>query len=156
MDEYTLVEKSNPFKTANNTPSYIEEKLARAMNALELPYQAQYAIDNFTIDFAFPHCHLLIECDGYEYHHTKEQLAKDACRDRKLARFGWQVLRFTGSQIHADADLCALEIQAVVERRESRREQISRDVVTEFERAGCNAEIWVTPEGARIEPRQAA
>lgn len=54
---------------------------------------------------------VVVECDGHEFHErTKEQAAKDRARDRKLQRYGWDVLRFTGSEIWADPSKCATEI----------------------------------------------
>lgn len=40
-----------------------------------------------------------IECDGHEYHRTKEQILKDSKRSRDLARDGWTTLRYTGSEL---------------------------------------------------------
>ncbi len=54
---------------------------------------------------------LAIELDGHEWHErTKEQAAKDKARDRYLQTKGWRVFRFTGSEVHANADECALEM----------------------------------------------
>jgi very-short-patch-repair endonuclease len=42
-----------------------------------------------------------VECDGHDYHErTKEQAARDKERDRNLQAVGWQVARFTGSEIY--------------------------------------------------------
>jgi hypothetical protein len=54
---------------------------------------------------------LLIECDGHDFHErTKEQARKDRSRDRQLQFAGFDVFRFTGAEIHADAFGCAEEI----------------------------------------------
>ena len=54
---------------------------------------------------------LLVECDGHDYHErTKEQAKKDRSRDRQLQVAGFDVFRFTGAEIHADAFGCAEEI----------------------------------------------
>jgi restriction endonuclease-like protein len=54
---------------------------------------------------------IAIECDGHDWHErTKIQARRDRSRDRQLARSGWIVQRFTGSEITADAKECAHEL----------------------------------------------
>lgn len=54
---------------------------------------------------------VVVECDGHNFHEkTKEQAAKDKQRDRYLARAGYIVIRFTGSEIWSNPDKCACEI----------------------------------------------
>lgn len=54
---------------------------------------------------------LAIEADGHEFHErTKQQAAADRERDRRLVRCGYTIIRFTGSEIHADPCGCAHEI----------------------------------------------
>ncbi|MGF7431068.1 DUF559 domain-containing protein [Thermoanaerobacterium thermosaccharolyticum] len=58
---------------------------------------------------------IVIECDGHDFHEkTKEQAARDKQKDRYLARAGYKVIRFTGSEIWADPDECAREVLSVV------------------------------------------
>lgn len=53
---------------------------------------------------------VLVECDGHDFHErTKEQAKRDRQRDRDLQRAGFQVFRFTGSEIFADPFKCAEE-----------------------------------------------
>jgi very-short-patch-repair endonuclease len=54
---------------------------------------------------------LVVECDGHAYHDkTKEQAAHDRQRERSLRVAGYQVARFTASEISADPEDCALEV----------------------------------------------
>ena len=53
---------------------------------------------------------LLIECDGKEFHSSAEQLAHDAKKDAAAHDRGFLTMRFTGSQIFRDADICAQKI----------------------------------------------
>lgn len=53
---------------------------------------------------------LLIECDGKEFHSSDERRAHDAKKDAAALDRGYLTLRFTGSQIHRDADGCAQKI----------------------------------------------
>jgi len=84
---------------------------------------AQFQIDRFRCDFALTVQHpygtrtkIVIECDGHDYHErTKEQARRDRSRDRLMTADGWRVLRFTGSEIHRDADACVEEIASIIE-----------------------------------------
>jgi len=44
---------------------------------------------------------ICVECDGHEYHKTKEQRTNDGQRSRILQLDGWKVVRYTGSEIFA-------------------------------------------------------
>jgi hypothetical protein len=45
---------------------------------------------------------LVVECDGFKYHKSKEVFESDKKRDRLLQSKGYQVLRFSGSEIFRD------------------------------------------------------
>jgi hypothetical protein len=54
---------------------------------------------------------IIIECDGHDFHErTKAQAARDKKRDRILQSIGYNVFRFTGSEIYNDAITCAYEV----------------------------------------------
>lgn len=54
---------------------------------------------------------LLVECDGHEFHDaTKERAAKDKARDRELQSAGYNLFRFTGSEIWNKPLTCAKQI----------------------------------------------
>lgn len=89
----------------------------------------QYEIADYTVDFIVeyaqeylprnsnpdpnPRCaqaNLLIECDGHNYHdRTKEQASNDRARDRQLQKMGYEVFRYTGSDIYNDPFKCAVD-----------------------------------------------
>ena len=71
-----------------------------------------FGIDEYDIEDVVPELNrdfkLVIECDGHEYHHsTKQQVNKDYERETALKLAGYDVLRFTGSQIYCDPYGCA-------------------------------------------------
>jgi very-short-patch-repair endonuclease len=86
----------------------------------------QVKIDRFRADFVvtserfddaklFSPIRILIEADGHDFHErTKEQAARDKARDRALVADGWQVLRFTGSEIWNRPGECAGEVVAII------------------------------------------
>lgn len=51
---------------------------------------------------------VIIECDGHQFHQkTKEQVTKDNKREYDLKMTGYQILRFSGSQIYNEPFKCA-------------------------------------------------
>lgn len=51
---------------------------------------------------------LIIECDGFEYHHkNKKQVDNDYKRQIALQNAGYDVIRFSGSQLYKDPIGCA-------------------------------------------------
>lgn len=58
---------------------------------------------------------VLIECDGHDFHErTKKQAASDRSRDRALQRAGYQIIRFTGSELTRNSKRCAAETLAAL------------------------------------------
>jgi len=94
--------------------SPIEVRLAIALWARGILWTPQYKIGKYRLDFACPEVKLAIECDGHQYHSSREQRGYDADRDRFLLKEGWQVARFTGTQIHQDAAKCADDIWEII------------------------------------------
>lgn len=62
---------------------------------------------------------IVIECDGHEFHEkTKEQAQKDKERDRFLQINGYEVYRFTGSEIFNNPMKVYFEIEKILFDRE--------------------------------------
>jgi len=99
------------------------ERYGRDMQALFI--QPELSLDGRSVrlDFAIigEGFRIALEADGHDFHErTKAQALKDRSKDRALQRHGWVVMRFTGSEIHADAIACAkavAEQMAVMELR---------------------------------------
>jgi hypothetical protein len=49
-----------------------------------------------------PEIKIIVECDGFAYHSDKERFKNDRQRDRALKTLGYDVLRFSGSEIVGD------------------------------------------------------
>lgn len=45
---------------------------------------------------------IIVECDGFQYHSSKSSFTKDRKRDRLLKYEDYEVLRYSGSEIHQD------------------------------------------------------
>lgn len=86
--------------------SPIEEAYLKACHRARLYPKCQHSIGRFFVDFAFLEERVVIELDGHQYHKTKEQRTADAQRQRWLEMDGWKVVRFTGTEVHRNADYC--------------------------------------------------
>lgn len=64
----------------------------------------QARVGRYTVDFLVTHTtttsRIVVECDGHDFHEkTRKQAAHDKKRDRFFIKEGYQVLRYTGSEI---------------------------------------------------------
>ncbi|MFD3219934.1 endonuclease domain-containing protein [Staphylococcus saprophyticus] len=77
----------------------------------------QYTIENNDGTFVQSReVSLCIECDGHDFHEkTKEQVKRDKQRERNLAKRGFKVIRFTGSEIYQDTQKCVAETLRILE-----------------------------------------
>lgn len=72
-------------------------------------YRSDWAIFNPKTSGA-----MLLECDGKEFHSSPDQRAHDQKKDAAARDRGFLTMRFTGSQIHRNADGCAQKVWDVV------------------------------------------
>lgn len=93
-----------------------EEALVAGFFAVGLKPTQQFDIGEARVDFAFVSNRVVVEVDGYEFHHkTHEQVSRDKARDRRLATLGWRVLRYTALDVFENAVGCAQEVAALLE-----------------------------------------
>lgn len=72
-------------------------------------YRADFAV--MVRNFAGRILYMVVECDGHDFHEkTKAQAQRDKKRDRDMLRAGWQVFRFTGSEIFRNVRECVEEL----------------------------------------------
>ena len=55
-----------------------------------------------------------IECEGHDYHSTKSQITKDNERMRILIKYGWTVLRYSGSEIFKSEKSSIEELETIL------------------------------------------
>lgn len=101
---------------SNSCGSPIEQILSNALTASGINFITQQRIyyneQLLTIlDFYLDSQKIAIYCDGFEFHYNKDSVIKDRTQDRILQLLGYKVLRYTGSEIHADVNKCVKEIQ---------------------------------------------
>ena len=102
----------------NKINSYIECNLYMAFCRLTDEYilSPQITIGNYRVDFLVDGTMIVVECDGYDQHKTKEQMSSDYKRERYLIAHGYTVIRFTGSEINGDPDGCAGELLELIQK----------------------------------------
>lgn len=64
-----------------------------------------------------PEIKVIVECDGFQTHAPKEKFISDRKRDRALMARGYQVLRFSGTEINQDPLATANELARLLWRR---------------------------------------
>jgi very-short-patch-repair endonuclease len=59
---------------------------------------------------------IAIELDGHDFHEkTKQQVARDRKRERKIISKGYTMLRFTGSEVYNNPRACINEVADYLE-----------------------------------------
>lgn len=94
-----------------NGELYFEPQMEIITN--EKKYYADIGIfgDELVNNFIKEDFTLIIECDGYEFHQkTKKQVEYDNKREYDIKMLGYDILRFSGSEIYKDVDLCVDKI----------------------------------------------
>jgi hypothetical protein len=91
----------------------------------------------YRVDFIFKDARLIIELDGHEYHSTKEQLEKDAVRQRYLTRAGYTVIRFTGGEINRSPAGCVAELRNIYKERMQRAPSKYRVMYIDYQFLVC-------------------
>ncbi|MCP9752036.1 endonuclease domain-containing protein [Ferruginibacter sp. HRS2-29] len=56
----------------------------------------------------------VIECDGFAWHNTKEQLERDNSRSRFITLNGYKILRYTGSEINRIDDEFIIQLENTI------------------------------------------
>jgi len=78
------------------------------------PYRFQHEVrvgrKRYRIDFAYPEVLLAIEVDGYEFHSSKADVARDNERRNQLVLAGWTVLTFGWHRVVNDPAGVAVDI----------------------------------------------
>jgi very-short-patch-repair endonuclease len=88
----------------------------RGKHCPEFRIVPQLRIGDYRVDFAVyaemdgTIARISVECDGHDYHSSREDRARDSKRDRELRRSGWQPVRFTGNEIRKRPGDCAWEV----------------------------------------------
>jgi hypothetical protein len=72
------------------------------------------AVCGYEVDFLWKKARLIVETDGYAYHHTRQAFEHDRRRDAELKRAGYEVLRVTYWQVRKEPEWVASTIRALL------------------------------------------
>ena len=78
--------------------------------------------NKYRVDFLIPVVYknrdnlmYVVECDGYDFHQkTKKQVEDDNKRQRDLQEAGYEVIRFSGTEIYHKPNQCALTVKNII------------------------------------------
>jgi len=79
----------------------------------------QYPIDKLHVDFAIHSLKIAIENDGRDTHSKVEDINRDNRRDAFLNSEGWQIQKFTGSQIYNNVERCVDRVLKIIENKKA-------------------------------------
>ncbi|MFV9511794.1 endonuclease domain-containing protein [Tepidibacillus sp. LV47] len=82
------------------TESPIERRLYDALTSRGHYIVTQYPMGKYRIDIALPQNKIAIECDGHQFHSSKEAKERDKRKDKFLRSKGWKVIRIPGWMIY--------------------------------------------------------
>ena len=88
-----------------------------ARRRLPLP-DLQVVIGHHRADFVWPEHALIVETDGYEAHRGRLAFGADRAKDRALQAAGYDVLRFTWSDVVGAPNATVRELRAALKKRE--------------------------------------
>jgi|GEM_PF-1835053 len=95
-------------------PSPIELAFWEAASPRIPDLQREVPIGPFRVDFLIPDKKVVVELYGYVYHGGKEKQTQDAQRERYLQKLGYQVVRYTGQDVHRDVNGCVNDLLAIL------------------------------------------
>jgi hypothetical protein len=110
----------NHHKNGQTIPtSILERRFLTFLDASGLPRPATInrPSDHGELDATWPEQRLIVECDGFATHGTREAFERDRAKDRALQAAGWRVVRITWRQLTADADTLAAQLNALLAAR---------------------------------------
>ena len=94
------------------------------IDIIEIEKQKEIQCENkkYRVDFFIPVIYknqdnkcFIVECDGHEFHQkTKEQVERDNTRMRDLQKTGYEIIRFSGTEIWHRPYKCAEEILNII------------------------------------------
>ena len=93
-----------------NGESTLEAKMRHALEKLKVNFQQEVKFGKFHADFVIPEKKIVIECDSY-WHESKYVKERDDRKDTFLKKLGYQVFRFSETQIKKSVLECLQALQ---------------------------------------------
>src|SRR3954468_10024196 len=103
-------EKGAPIPT-----SILERRLLALVDANGLPRpHIDRITDDGELDATWHERRLIVECEGFATHGTREAFERDRAKDRELQVAGWRVVRVTWRQLRDDGDVIARQLATLL------------------------------------------
>jgi very-short-patch-repair endonuclease len=100
---------------AESTRSPLEHEFARFCREHELPPPTfNTIVIGFEVDALWSAQRLVVELDGFAYHHHRAAFERDRTRDSALQVAGYRILRITHRRLHRDPTTIATQIRAML------------------------------------------
>lgn len=99
------------YKMMSNIKTYLNLTSQETITVLGKNYRPDFIVKEMMVngvDFELKK-QVIIECDGYNYHSSKQQRNNDTERENNLKLAGYSIIRFTGTQIHNNPYLCVMQ-----------------------------------------------
>ena len=95
--------------------SVLERRFLGLLGAQNLPRPTINPLsDHGELDARWHDQRLIVECDGFATHGTREAFERDRAKDRALQVAGWRVVRITWRQLTDDPDTIAAQLKALL------------------------------------------
>jgi very-short-patch-repair endonuclease len=102
------------------TRSEAERRLLRLICAAQLPTPVTNVhVGHHEVDFLWPDERVIVEVDGFAFHHTRAAFERDRARDRALHAAGYVVLRSTWRQLIDEPEAVVAALAAALAQRRS-------------------------------------
>ncbi|MGZ4183797.1 MAG: DUF559 domain-containing protein [Solirubrobacteraceae bacterium] len=112
---------TNPDRPTTLTRSHPEEQLLGDLrNAGITTPEVNAKVGNYTADFLWRQEKVILEIDGYHYHHTRTAFERDHQRDTEHQRHDYLVIRITPHQLQHNLQALLVQIAITLERRRRR------------------------------------
>jgi uncharacterized protein DUF559/putative AbiEi antitoxin of type IV toxin-antitoxin system len=100
---------------APHTRSELERRFLRFCRDAGLPPPtANVIVEGLEVDALWPASRLVVELDGYAFHHTRAAFERDRARDATLQLAGYRVLRLTARRLAEEPEAVAETIRALL------------------------------------------
>ncbi|HEY1508515.1 MAG TPA: DUF559 domain-containing protein, partial [Solirubrobacteraceae bacterium] len=99
------------------TRSTGEEALLALIRRANLPApEVNARVGDYIADFLWRQQKLIVELDGYQYHHTRRAFEQNHQRDAHHQHHGFTVIRLTGRQLTGQPEAIAIQIATALKK----------------------------------------
>jgi very-short-patch-repair endonuclease len=102
-------------RAATMTRSPLEDRFAALCRTWRLPTPSfNVQVLGFEVDALWPAARLIVELDGFAYHHHRAAFERDRARDAALQAAGYRVVRLTHRRLERDPPGIEAEIRRLL------------------------------------------